>query len=218
MKYKTAIVDDHKIFRDGFKMVLSSIDNVEITCEASNGQEFLDLLDKGAKPELVFMDINMPVLDGFETSEQALKKQPGLKIIALTSFDGIDYINKMLYAGVEGYLLKDADYEEIEEAINNVMTGQNYFSKKILVNLTKNTIKKNEEDKKKLDLPKLSRRELEVLKMLCKGYTKIDIAEKLFISDRTVEKHKENLMHKTKTKSTVNLVIFALKHKIADLA
>jgi DNA-binding NarL/FixJ family response regulator len=216
MKYKVAIVDDHKIFRDGFKMLLDSLDSVDTVYEASNGVEFLELLDKETI-DLVFMDVNMPEMDGAKATEKALKKQKGLKIVAITAYELVDYVNKMLYSGVEGYLLKDADYDEIEEAINQVMSGSNYFSKKILVSLSRNTIKSKKDEKKRKEMPNLSKRELEVLQLICKGVSTKDIAKRLFISQRTVEKHKENLMQKAGVRTTVNLVIFALKHKLADI-
>lgn len=214
--HRVIIVDDHKIFRDGFKMVIDSIDQVQFVGEATNGKEFLDLI-KSVKADVVFMDVNMPVVDGAEATQEALKIQPDLKIIAITSYDSTEYVNKMLFAGVEGYLLKDADYEEIEEAIQQVVAGRNYFSKQILVNLTKNTIREKEEKTRKKGLPNLSPRETEVLDLVCKGLSKTDIAGRLFISERTVEKHKENLMAKTGTKSTVNLVLFSIKNKLVNI-
>ncbi len=215
-KYKIAIVDDHKIFRDGFKMVLDSFEFVDTVMEATNGNEFLELIKK-EKPDVVFMDINMPVMNGIESTEKGLKKDPKMKIIALTSYDYIEYINKILHAGVVGYMLKDADYDEIGKAIKEVMAGKNYFSQKILDKLTKDTVRKSEEEKIKQKMPRLTKRENEILKLICKGYSKTEIAEKLFISERTVEKHKENIMTKTDTNSTINLVLFAIKNNLAKV-
>jgi DNA-binding NarL/FixJ family response regulator len=214
--YKVAIVDDHKIYRDGFKLLVDSINSVDSVEEATNGKEFLELIKK-KKIDVVFMDVKMPVLNGIEATQKALKMQPDLSIIALSSYENTEYINKMLFAGVEGYILKDADYEEIEEAINQVSSGHNYFSKKILVTLTRNTLKKQQDFEKKKNMPKITRREKEVLDLVSKGMSKTEIADKLFISVRTVEKHKENLMSKTGTRSTVNLIIFAIKNAIVEL-
>ncbi len=218
MKYNVAIVDDHKIFRDGFKMVLKSLDNIGEIYEAPDGQDFLDLIKKdNIDIDLVFMDVNMPNMDGAEATEKAFKIKKDIKVIAITAYELVDYVNRMLYVGVEGYMLKDADYEEIEEAINQVMEGGNYFSKKILVSLSRSAVKTRKEERKKKEMPKLSKRELDVIKLICKGVSTRDIASKLSISQRTVEKHKENLMQKTGTNTTVNLVIFALKNKYAQL-
>ncbi len=210
------VVDDHKIFMDGFKMVIESIKDVKLIGQAFNGKEFIDLIKK-KKADVVFMDINMPVMNGVNATKEALKYQPDMKIIALTAYGDIDYINKMLMAGVEGYMLKDADYEEVEEAIHSVMAGKNYFSKEVLVTLTKNSLAERDNKKRKKEFPHLSGREMEVLQLMCKGFSKKEIAQKLFISERTVEKHKENLMQKTNTKSSVNLVIYAIKNKIVKL-
>ncbi len=217
MKYNVAIVDDHKIFRDGFKMVLKSLDNVGEIYEAPDGQDFLDLIESNNDIDLVFMDVNMPNMDGAEATEKVFKIKKDIKVIAITAYELVDYVNRMLYAGVEGYMLKDADYEEIEEAINQVMEGGNYFSKKILVSLSRSAVKSRKEERKKKEMPKLSKRELDVIRLICKGFSTKEIAKKLFISQRTVEKHKENLMQKTGTNTTVNLVIFSLKHKFAEL-
>jgi DNA-binding NarL/FixJ family response regulator len=216
MKYRVMIVDDHKIFRDGFKLVLNTLDNVQFVGEAATGKEFLELL-RTTKADVVFMDINLPVMDGIAATQEALKLQPDLKIIAISSYDGIEYVNKMLYAGVEGYLLKDSEYDEIKDAIESVMTGRNYFSKKILVLLTKNTITRKQEEKEKTNLPRLTKRELEIVGLMCKGFNKKEIAERLYISERTVEKHKENLMMKTGTNNSVSLVVFALRNKFAEV-
>jgi DNA-binding NarL/FixJ family response regulator len=217
MKYNVAIVDDHKIFREGFKLVLNSFDTINNIYEATNGKEFLEMLEK-SKPDLVFLDINMPVMDGFEATKKALKLNSKLKIIAITSFDYIEYVNNMLMAGVEGYLLKDTDYEEIELAIESVMNDKNYFSTRVLESLTKNTLRSQDEGKRMvINLPELTKRETEILRMICKGHSKNDIAEKLFISVRTVEKHKENIMMKTNTNNSVNLVLFALKNNLAKV-
>ncbi|MFW5886397.1 MAG: response regulator [Bacteroidota bacterium] len=216
MELKICIVDDHPIFREGFKTVIKSIRKEDQVDEASNGQEFLSKLEK-ENYNLVFMDINMPIMDGLEATQKAMEKKKSLKIMALTSYEGIEYIDKMLYAGVEGYLLKDASYEEIKKAIEKIIQGENYFSEKILLKLSKRAIVKRDEEKKKAELPGLSKREIEVLELICQGYSRMEIADKLFISERTVDKHKENLQVKTNTKNSVNLVLYSIKNKIVAM-
>lgn len=215
-KLNIAIVDDHKIFRDGFRLVLESMKNINRIEEASNGKEFLALLDqkKENKPDIVFMDINMPVLDGIETTRKALEKDPNLSIIALTSYDYIEYVQKMMHEGVEGYLLKDADYKDIEVAIDQVSNGYSYFSQDVM-----NTIAKNAQQNinKQPEKTELTKREKELLQLMCDGHSKQVIAEKLFISERTVEKHKENIMNKTNTRTTVNMILFAIKNKLVEI-
>ncbi len=214
MKQQVIIVDDHKIFRKGLKMVINSFKEAEVAAEASNGKEFMEIIDN-TKADIVFMDINMPELNGFEATEKAVESYPDLKIIAMTSSEDISSVNKMLFAGVEGYMIKNSDYEDIRDAIVKVASGKNYFSESILINLTRSNY--NDFKKKKNILPCLSPRETEVLKLLCKGYSKNKIAKKLFISERTVEKHKQNLFEKTETKNAVNLVIYAFQNNLAKL-
>ena len=213
-KYNIAIVDDHEIFRNGLKLLLNKIENIEIVAEASNGQKFLDILEN-CKPDLVFMDISMPVMDGIITTKKALEKYPDLKIITLTTFDDTEYLDEMLYAGVEGFMLKNSKIENFKKAIEKVISGGNYFSEEVLAKLTRNFVLRHAKEKIKKDLPEFSQREVEVLKLICKGLSNIRIGELLFISDRTVERHKASLLAKTNTSNTVNLVIYALKNKLA---
>lgn len=209
-----AIVDDHRIFRDGLKLMFNKMENIHVILEAENGKIFLSKLPS-YNPDLVFMDINMPELNGFDTTEQAIQLQPDIKIIALTSYEDHDFLNKMLHAGVYGYMLKNSDYIEFKEAIDKVLQKGYYFSDKILQNLAMDTVNK-QKAKISEEKPKLSKREFEILQILCNGVSTIEIADKLHISKRTVEKHKNNMMEKTGTKSTVNLVIYAFKNHLVD--
>jgi DNA-binding NarL/FixJ family response regulator len=213
-KIKVVLVDDHEVFRMGMKLLLNMIENINVVGEASNGQEFLEFL-KNQKVDIVFMDINMPVLDGIDATEKALKINPDLRIIALTTFGDTEYFNKMIYAGVEGFMLKNSGFNDFKNAIEKVMKGGNYFSEELLVNFTKDVVSKKFKEKE--ELPEFSRRELEVLQSICKGYSNAKIGEELFISDRTVERHKTNLISKTNTANTINLILFAIKHNLVDI-
>jgi DNA-binding NarL/FixJ family response regulator len=214
-KIDVIIVDDHKIFRDGFKLLLKDIEHINIVGEAENGKEFIELIEK-VKPTLVFMDVNMPVLDGIEATKMAVQKNHDMKIIALSTFDNIELVNEMIFSGVDGYLLKNANYKEIKEAIIRVMQGDNYFSNKVLYNLAKNSYKKKNIQESVAEKYSITHREIEILELLCNGYSKHEIANRLFISEYTVEKHKSNLFEKTNVKNVVTLVVFALKNKIVD--
>lgn len=219
-KIKIAIVDDHEIFRNGLKFSLSKIDNVEVVVESENGQEFLDVLGEGKAIDLVFMDISMPVLDGIKATEKAMELNPKLKIIALSFFDKYEYVNRMLFAGVEGYMLKNSKKNDFAEAINKVMDGGSYFSQAIIANLSDNLKKFKEKEKEETDvsdIEPLSDREKEVLKLICQGYTAKEIGNILKISHRTVEGHKANIISKTNTKNTVNLVIYAFKNQLVEI-
>jgi len=210
---KVILVDDHKIFRDGFRLLLQSFSYVEVIGEASNGSELLSMLNSHS-PDIIFMDINMPHVDGVEASQQALERFPDLKIIALTTFLDDDYLEQMLMAGVEGYMLKSAEIEEFEKAILKVNAGGNYFSDEIVALLSDklNTLRKRK--KQQSELPKFTDRESEVLALICKGFGNKQIAEKTFLSPKTIEKHKSSLFQKTGTYNTVNLVIYAFKHRL----
>lgn len=212
-KIKVIIVDDHKIFRDGFRLLLQSFSFVEVIAEASNGGEFLDLFDDH-QADIVFMDINMPKVDGVEASQKALEINPDLKIIALTTFLDDDYLEQMLMAGVEGYMLKSAEIEEFERAILKVYEGGNHFSDEIVSLLSDKLNMLRKKRMQKEELPEFTDREKEVLELICKGFGNKQIAEATFLSIKTIEKHKSSLFQKTGTYNTVNLVIYAFKHQI----
>lgn len=216
MKFKVAIVDDHKIFRDGFKLALGLLDIADFIGEASNGIEFLNM-SFTEKPDVVFVDVNMPGMKGDETVKASLKKYPDIKFIALSSFDDYNSISNMIDAGVEGYMLKNAEIPEIQSAIEKLMSGKNHFSDDVLYQLAKKTIQNNRGEVKDENNIVISKRELEVLELLCLGLSVAEVSEKLHISSRTVEKHKEKLMGKSETKNTVNLILWALKNKIVSL-
>jgi DNA-binding NarL/FixJ family response regulator len=214
--FKVVVVDDHIIFRNGLKLLLNKIENVDLIAEATNGKEFLDILKK-KKIDLVFMDINMPILDGFDATEMALIKKPKLKIIILTTFGDNEYFSRMIQLGIAGYMLKNSGIEDIKTAITKVMNGGNYYSEQLLINISKDLSLLARNKNTKEDLPELSRREKEVLGLICKGFSNDKIGEELNISGRTVERHKSNLLQKTNSKNTLNLVIYAFKNDIINL-
>lgn len=160
------IVDDHKIFRDGLLLLLNHFDFVTVVGQASNGEEFLDLLEN-IVPDIVLMDINMPKMNGIEATRIATEKYPNLKIIALTTFFEDDYIEQMFAAGVEGYMLKRSNIEDFEQAIKRVAEGGNYFSEEIIKVITRNLYKHKNREIKELNLPRLTSREKEILDLIC---------------------------------------------------
>jgi len=210
------IVDDHKIFRDGLIMLLSNFNFVTVVGEAANGEEFLELI-KDVEPDIVLMDINMPKMNGIEATKQALKKYPELKVIALTSFADDEYIEQMISAGVEGYMLKRSDIEDFEKAIKKVADGGSYFSAEIIKVISRNLYKDKERKSGEQLLDKFTSREKEILNLICKGLNNEQIAELIHLSPKTVEKHKSNLFQKTETFNTVNLVIYAFKNQLISL-
>lgn len=216
MKTKIIIVDDHKIFRDGLVMLLNNFDFVTVVGQASNGQEFMELVKK-VTPDIVLMDINMPIMNGIEATKQALIKYPEIKIIALTSFADDEYIEQMISAGVEGYMLKRSDIEDFEEAIKKVAEGGSYFSPEIIKVISRNLYKDKERKSSEQKLAGFTSREKQILDLICKGLNNEQIAELIHLSPKTIEKHKSNLFLKTKTFNTVNLVIYAFKNQLISL-
>lgn len=216
-KIDLLIVDDHKIFRDGLKLLLTQFDFVGEIREASNGKDFLSMLGKKL-PDIVLMDINMPVLGGIEATAEALETHPQLKVIVLTTFHNEDYVEKMMMMGVEGYMLKRSTPEDFENALLRVYRGGNYFSDEIVQTVARNLQKVRDEARRKSSLPVFTAREKEVLDLICKGYNNDQIAGMIHVSSKTVEKHKSNLFHKTDTNNTVNLIIYAFKNELVKLS
>lgn len=214
-KIKIHIVEDHEIFRQGLKTVLSDIPNVLIIGESSNGREFLAQLSQQL-PDIVFMDIKMPEMDGLKATEEALSKYPGLKIIILSLSGEEEQIHQLIQFGISGFILKNADKDSIEKAIQQVSAGNHYFSNEIMSVLVK-SIYRNSREKSTNEAVPLSDREIEVLNMLCKGCSNKEIAEKLFISPRTVEGHKSRLIQKTGRNNSLGLILWAVKNNIVTL-
>ena len=213
MTNKVIIVDDHRLFRKGLRLLLNEISNIEVIAEAANGKLFLDAI-KIKKTDLVLMDIDMPELNGIEATEKAIAIYPDIKIIALSMYGDESYYYKMVNAGVKGFLLKDTDCEELEKAIKLVLEGNNYFSQELLRNIIVKFGSYNYKTILNNSLPKLSDRELEVLNHICNGRSNQEIAEQLFISPRTVERHRASLLSKTKSKNSINLVMYAIKNDL----
>lgn len=212
-KITISIVDDHTLFRNGLKLLLNSEPKVSVISEASNGKEFLEII-KTNVPEIVLMDINMPLMDGIETTEWLNQYYPQVKIIALSMFGEEEYYYKMINAGAKGFLLKNSGIDEVTDAIFQVQNGNSYFSQELLYNVIKSfkNHKKIEEES-----ANLSKRELEVLEEICKGLSNQEIADNLFISKRTVDKHRANLLSKTNSKNTANLIMYAIKNKLISV-
>ncbi len=211
-KTRIIIADDHQLFRNGLKILLDAFPEFEVVGEASNGKEFLKLLGD-TKAEIALMDINMPEMDGIEATRNAVKIDPGISIIALSMYGEEEYYYKMVDAGAKGFLLKDSDISEVKEAILTIRKGGSYFSQELLYYVIQK-IKHRETEKKSANL---SKREKEILLKICEGLSNQEIAESLFISKRTVDKHRANLLGKTNSKNTASLILFALRNKLIEL-
>lgn len=209
-KFKIVIVDDHEIFRNGLKMVLGRLKYLEVVGEAANGSEFLDTLQT-LNPDIVLMDIEMPVMNGIEATLKALAVKPDLKIIALTMFNEDEYVQNMIDAGVRGFLIKNINKETLDKAIQTILNGGNYFSEELFKFFARQMGKEKKKEEPELEF---TRREKEILQLICEGLSNKEIADALFISERTVVGHKSNLLAKTDCKNSMSLMSYAIKNKL----
>ncbi len=215
MECRIILVDDHSLFRNGLRGLLERNEGFRVVGEASSGEEFLSLLEQESfAADIVFMDFSMPGLDGAQTTERALARRPDLRIITLSMFGEESYYSRMVEAGARGFLLKDSDIGDVLEAIAAVMGGGSYFSPWLLSSLT-GRMHAREHDELADD--QLSSREREILVAVCRGLSNQEIADELFISKRTVDKHRANILEKTGCKNTASLVVYAIRNGIVDI-
>ncbi|MCF8228207.1 MAG: response regulator transcription factor [Bacteroidales bacterium] len=211
-KIKIVLADDHKLFRNGLKLLLNSYPNIDVIAEYADGKSLVEKIHH-YQDSIVLIDIDMPFLNGIEASKKIIAEFPAMKIIALSMYGEEEYYYKMIDAGARGFLLKDSDINEVREAIETVKSGGSYFSPEILYKVVRN-IKNMQPVQNDFNL---SEREYEVLYHICKGFNNQEIADKLCISKRTVDKHRSNLLSKTDSKNTASLVMFAIKNKIVEI-
>jgi len=211
-KIRILITDDHQLFRNGLKILLNAFPEFEVTGEASNGKEFLKILIN-TEADIALMDINMPEMDGIEATREGLKIRPEINIIALSMYGEEEYYYKMVDAGAKGFLLKDSDISEVKDAIITINNGGSYFSQELLYHVIQK-FKHRENETKSANL---SRREKEILIKICEGLSNQEIANSLFISKRTVDKHRANLLAKTNSKNTASLILFAIRNKLVEI-
>lgn len=210
---RLAIADDHEIFRDGLALMLSKQQDVNLIGQAGNGRELLDLV-AAQQPDIVMTDIKMPVMDGIEATRLLLQKYPDLKIIALSMFDEENLIVDMLEAGAKGYLLKNADKQEILDAINNVFEDKTYYCRHTSARLASMIVKSKFNPYRKAEPVNFNDREKEIIRMICQQCTTQEIGEKLYLSKRTVEGYRTRILEKMSVKNTAGVVIFALRHHL----
>ena len=215
MTIKILLADDHKITRDGLKALLENQKNMTVVGEADNGRRAVRLAAE-LKPDVVVMDINMPELNGIEATRQIVAELPGTRIIALSMYSDKRYVVGMLKAGVSGYLLKNCAFDELVAAISSVMNSQNYMSQKIAGTVMKEYATILEaSDSSPASL--LSAREREVLQLIAEGMKTKDIADRIHVSVKTVETHRQQIMRKLNVTSIAELTKIALREGLTSL-
>jgi DNA-binding NarL/FixJ family response regulator len=210
---RLVIADDHEIFRDGLALMLSRQKHMILTGQASDGTELLQVVRETA-PDVVLADIKMPTMDGIEATKILLKEFPELRIIALSMFSEENLIVEMLEAGAKGYLLKNADKQEILDAIASVMDNREYYCRDTSATLAGMIVKSNFNPFRKREIVEFSDREMEIIKLICKQFTAQEMGESLFLSRRTVEGYRTRILEKMNVKNTAGVVIYALKNKL----
>jgi len=213
-KIRMLIVDDHQIVRDGVKLYLEKNEKFDIVDEAHNGSEALNKL-KEHDIDLVLIDINMEEMNGIEATQKITDDFEGVKVLALTMHNDYQHIKAMMDAGASGYILKNCDEQEMTKAIEAVMQDEIFYSKEVAQTVMNNLARKKNKTTQPVATP-LTPRELEVYKLILEEFSNQEIADKLFISVRTVEVHKRNLMEKTGAKNSTGLVLYAVKNGLFD--
>ncbi len=217
MKYTIRLIlaDDHEIFRDGLALMLSRQKDIILLGQASNGKELVELTEQ-QNPDVIITDIKMPVMDGIQASKLILKTQPDTKIIALSMFDEETLIVDMLEAGAKGYLLKNADKQEILDAIETVYEDKTYYCHHTSARLTNMIVKSNFNPYKKKEPVSFNEREIEIIKLICQQNSSKEISDKLYLSSRTVEGYRTKILEKMNARNTVGVVVYALKHNLIE--
>jgi DNA-binding NarL/FixJ family response regulator len=214
---KIVLVDDEVLFRKGISFLLDREENIEIIYEASNGLELVSFLKLSkALPDIIITDLKMPLLNGVEATKIIHKDFPQIKIIALTSYDSKSFIANMIDIGAVSYIVKNATLQEVLKTIQEVANKGFYYNDTVM-KIIQDTVLTYKNSKSKLDSDLLTSRELEVLQLICDQKTTAEIGEVLFISPRTVEGHRNNLLLKTESRNIAGLVVYAIQDEIATI-
>jgi DNA-binding NarL/FixJ family response regulator len=201
-----AVIDDHDLFREGIKLVLNQIEGFNVVFDTSDGNKFVESLNQ-IRVDIALMDIEMPGINGIQTTLNALKVKPELKVIALTMFSDTGHYTQMIQAGVKGFLLKKTNKYELQQAITTVNQGGSYFSQDILKKLAYQYVNHGSANNN------LTIRELEIMMMICQGLTTQEISDKLYISNKTVESHRSNIFIKSNVRNSAGLIVWAIKNQ-----
>lgn len=210
--YRIVLADDHELFLSGLQGLLARQNDCEVVGTAHNGSECLELLES-IECDVVMMDVDMPVMNGIEATEKIAHRHPNVKVVVLSMHSDDEYYFRMVEAGAKGFILKNSSIDEVVAAVKTVAGGGNYFSQELLRNLVGSLRHTRGGHNEKV----LSEREREILLLICKGLSNQEIADTLFISKRTVDKHRANILEKTECRNTANLVVWAIKNSVAEI-
>lgn len=212
---RVLVADDHDIVRYGICSVIDASDDIEVVCEAGSGTEALEQFRK-MNPDVCILDITMPEMNGIQTTRAILELEPEARILILTMHINEEYLNQVLNAGANGYMLKNSDRDELLGSIRAVYRGEKAFSQTISKLMTERYVRQVQKPRELQDTEKVNvtRRELEILRLIAEGHTSSEISEILFISPRTVDTHRANLMSKLDIKNAAGLVRYAIENKL----
>ena len=215
MNVKIILADDHRIMREGLRALLEREAGIEVIAEAEDGRTTVELSRK-LKPDVVVIDICMPDLNGIDATRQIISESPAVKVIALSMHSDRKFVREMLGAGASGYLLKDSAFEELGTALATVINNQTYLSPKIADTVVKDYLGKIEPEESKVS-PSLTKREREVLQLIAEGRTTKEIASNLYVSIKTIETHRKQIMDKVGLNSVAELTKYAIREGLTSL-
>ena len=211
------LIDDHVLLRNGLANLIESFGDYKVLFQANNGKDFIEKLKPGLLPEVVLMDINMPEMDGYETSIWLRDNHPLTKILALSMYDNENAVIRMFKAGAKGYILKDCDPAELKAALDAVVTKGFYYSEMVTGKLIHTINTMDEKDNHVKNMIKLKDSEITFLKLVCTELTYKEIADKMYLSPRTIDGYRDDLFQKLNVKTRVGLVMYAIKNGIISL-
>lgn len=210
------IVDDHTLFRKGMSMMVQTFPGIGKVSDVENGQVAIDFMGKNPV-DIVLLDLDMPVMDGWDTSRHIVKNFPAVHLIMVSMYDSLDVISDLIQIGVHSYLLKSAEPEEVQKAIESVINNDFYYNQIVAKALMQKVSKNDQFSETGSDkLNTLTKREVEILELICQELTMREIGEVLFISEQTIHTHRKNLMRKTEAKNAVGLVKYAIQNRIVN--
>lgn len=214
---KILIADDHTMFADGIESIIADETDMEVVGKCYDGAAVFDEIEQ-KEIDLILLDVNLPKMNGIEVCKKLFKEKTDIKVLALSMFNEESYVTEILNNGAQGYILKNTGRTELLNSIKTVASGQSYFSQAVTQTIMKGLVKGNENPKpsNSLNIPKISRREKEVLQLIVKEFTTQEIADKLFISLKTVESHRANLLAKLSARNTAGLVRIAMENNLLD--